>query len=175
SVSGELLAATDWALYHQAGQSWARLGWDQVGRVDWDEQRRVLTLTGLTPAVPTRTMLRLAKGWDLPAVAAERARWAKVVDQRVSLNGEAGGRGIARRGGSGGGGRGGGRAGGWSSSIRGSMPQTRGSGPGWRRPLPNCRQRPGPDTVQAPNPGLGGHGEIPPRQPVLFWQLGQAR
>src|SRR5215472_11735851 len=51
-TGGELLAATDWALYHQAGQSWARLGWDQVGRVDWDEQQRVLMLTGLVPAVP---------------------------------------------------------------------------------------------------------------------------
>jgi len=97
SAGGELVAATDWALYHQAGQSWARLGWDQVGRVAWDEQRRVLMLTGLTPAVPARTMLHLAKGWDLPAVAAERASWAKVVDQRISLNGEAGARVIARR------------------------------------------------------------------------------
>ena len=97
SAGGELVAATDWALYHQAGQAWARLGWDQVGRVDWDEQRRVLMLTGLTPAVPARTMLHLAKGWDLPAVAAERASWAKVVDQRISLNGEAGARVIARR------------------------------------------------------------------------------
>ena len=97
SAGCELVAATDWALYHQAGQSWARLGWDQVGRVAWDEQRRVLMLTGLTPAVPARTMLHLAKGWDLPAVAAERASWAKVVDQRISLNGEAGARVIARR------------------------------------------------------------------------------
>ena len=96
-AGGELLAATDWALYHQAGQSWARLGWDQVGRVDWDEQRRVLMLAGLTPAVPARTMLHLAKCWGLPAVAAERASWAKVVDQRISLNGEAGARVIARR------------------------------------------------------------------------------
>jgi len=68
-----------------------------VGRVDWDEQRRVLMLAGLTPAVPARTMLHLAKCWDLPAVAAERASWAKVVDQRISLNGEAGARVIARR------------------------------------------------------------------------------
>jgi len=97
SAGSELLVATDWALYHQAGQSWARLGWDQVGRVDWDEQRRVLMLAGLTPAVPARTMLHLAKCWDLPAVAAERASWAKVVDQRISLNGEAGARVIARR------------------------------------------------------------------------------
>jgi len=102
SAGGELVAATDWALYHQAGQSWARLGWDQVGRVAWDEQRRVLMLTGLTPAVPARTMLHLAKGWDLPAVAAERASWAKVVDQRISLNGEAGARVIAARVGPGG-------------------------------------------------------------------------
>jgi len=97
SAGSELLVATDWALYRQAGQSWARLGWDQVGRVDWDEQRRVLMLAGLTPAVPARTMLHLAKCWDLPAVAAERASWAKVVDQRISLNGEAGARVIARR------------------------------------------------------------------------------
>src|SRR5262249_30229456 len=54
-AGGELLAATDWALYQQAGQSWARLGWDQVGRVDWDEQRRVLVLTGLVPGAPART------------------------------------------------------------------------------------------------------------------------
>src|SRR5262249_39977947 len=92
------LAAADLALCRQAGQSWARLGWDQVGRVDWDEQRRVLMLTGLTPAVPARTMLHLAKGWDLPAVAAERASWAKVVDRRISLNGGGGARGGARRG-----------------------------------------------------------------------------
>jgi hypothetical protein len=96
-VGGGLLAATDWALYHQAGQSWARLGWDQVGRVYWDEQQRVLMLTGLVPGAPARTVLRLARDWDLPAVAAERASWAKLVDQRISLNGQAGARVIARR------------------------------------------------------------------------------
>ncbi len=96
-AGGGLLAATDWALYHQAGRSWARLGWDQVGRVDWDEQRRVLVLTGLVPEVPARTVLCLARDWGLPAVAAERASWAKLFDQRISLNGEAGARVIARR------------------------------------------------------------------------------
>jgi len=96
-VGGELIAATDAALYYQVGQSWARLGWDQVGRVDWDEQRKILMLPGLTPAVPARTALRLARFWDLPAVAAERASWAKLVDQRISLSGEAGARVIARR------------------------------------------------------------------------------
>ena len=96
-ADSELLAATDRALYHQAGQAWARLGWDQVGRVDWDDQQRILMLTGLVPAVPAHTVLYLARDWDLPAVAAERVSWAKVVDQRISLNGEAGARVIARR------------------------------------------------------------------------------
>ena len=93
----ELSVATDWALYHQAGRSWARLGWDQVGRADWDDQRHVLILTALTPAVPARTVLRLAKDWDLPAVAAERVSWTKLLDQRLSLNGQAGARLVARR------------------------------------------------------------------------------
>jgi hypothetical protein len=62
-TGAELLAATDSALYHQVGQAWARLGWEQVGRVGWDEQRHVLILTGLTPAVPARAVLRLAKDW----------------------------------------------------------------------------------------------------------------
>ncbi len=152
-AGGELLAATDWALYHQGGQSWARLGWDQVSRVEWDEQRRILMLTGLVPGVPARTVLRLARPWDLPAAAAERVSWAKVVDQRISLNGEAGARVIARR------------VSGWpqvrwwSSSIASSIPQTPRSGPGWRRHWPNCGQKPGPDTVRAPNPGMGGWGD----------------
>jgi hypothetical protein len=96
-ADGGLLAATDWALYRQAGQAWARLGWEQVGRADWDEQRHVLVLTGLTPTVAARTVLRLARDWGLPAVAAERVGWAKVVDQRISLNGGAGARVVARR------------------------------------------------------------------------------
>jgi hypothetical protein len=96
-AGGELLAATDRALYHQTGQSWARLGWEEVGRVDWDEQRRILMLTGLTPPVPARTVLRLTRDWGLPEVAAERAGFAKVFDQRVSLDGGAGARVVARR------------------------------------------------------------------------------
>ena len=96
-AGGELLAATGRALYYRAGRAWVRLGWDQVGRVDWDEQQHVLILSGLTPAVPARTVLHLARGWDLPAVAAERISWTSLVDQRISLNGQAGARVIARR------------------------------------------------------------------------------
>jgi hypothetical protein len=97
AAGGQLLAATESALYHQAGQAWARLGWEQVSRVGWDEQRHLMILTGLTPAVPARTVIRLAKDWGLPALAIERVSWATVVDQRVSLDGRAGARVIARR------------------------------------------------------------------------------
>ena len=156
SAGSELLVATDWALYHQAGQSWARLGWDQVGRVDWDEQRRVLMLAGLTPAVPARTMLHLAKCWDLPAVAAERASWAKVVDQRISLNGEAGARVIARR-------VPGGPQVRWlvvlDQGLDAADPRVRA---GLDAAIAELRAATGPDMVRAPNPGLGGRGEIRP-------------
>ena len=73
-----------------------RLGWEQVGRADWDEQRHVLILSGLTPAAPTRTVLHLARDWDLLAVAAERISWTSVIDQRISLNGQAGARVVVR-------------------------------------------------------------------------------
>ena len=96
-ADGELSVATDRALYHQASQAWVRLGWEQVGRADWDEQRHVLILSGLTPAAPARTVLHLARDWDLPAVAAERISWTSLVDQRISLNGQAGARVVARR------------------------------------------------------------------------------
>jgi len=89
--------ATDRALHHQDGRAWARLGWEQVDQVRWDEQRHTLTLTSLTPAAPAQTLLRLASSWDLPAVASERVTWARLVDQRVWLNGRAGARVVARR------------------------------------------------------------------------------
>src|SRR6266536_725012 len=96
-ADGELAVATDRALHHQDGRAWARLGWEQVDQVRWDEQRHTLTLTSLTPAAPAQTLLRLASSWDLPAVASERVTWARLVDQRVWLNGRAGARVVARR------------------------------------------------------------------------------
>jgi len=96
-VGGGLVVATDRALYHQGGPSWARLGWEQVDHVRWDGQRQALALTGLPPAVAAHTLLRLDCPWDLPAVASERVAWARLVDQRVGLNGRAGARVIARR------------------------------------------------------------------------------
>ena len=48
-------------------------------------------------AVAARIALRLARDWGLPAVAVERVSRSKVVDQRISLNAQAGARMIARR------------------------------------------------------------------------------
>ena len=93
----ELVVATDWALYHEAGGSWTRIGWEDVGKVGWDAQRRVLALGGLTTAAPAAAVLRLARDWDLPAVASERVAWTCVLDQRLSLNGSGGARVLARR------------------------------------------------------------------------------
>ena len=96
-ADGESLVATDRALYQQASQPWTRLGWEEIGRVDWDEPQRTLTLTTLTSPVPGGTQLCLARDWGLPAVAAERAGSAKLLDRRISLNG-AGARVVALRG-----------------------------------------------------------------------------
>jgi hypothetical protein len=68
-----------------------------VDQVRWDKQRHILAVTGLPPATAAHTLLRLARPWDLPAMTSERATWARLVDQRIWLNGHAGARVIARR------------------------------------------------------------------------------
>jgi hypothetical protein len=97
TVDGGLVVATDRALHHGHGRSWARLGWEQVDQARWDDQRLVLTLTCLTPAAAAPAVLRLARPWDLPEAAGERVTWARLADQRVLLNGRAGARITARR------------------------------------------------------------------------------
>jgi hypothetical protein len=117
-AGGELSAATGRALYHQASQAWVRLGWDQVGRADWDEQRHVLTLSGLTPAVPARTVLPLARDWTCPrwppSVSAGPA-WLTSGSHSTGRPGPAWSPGVslAECG-----------SGGWSSSTAGSIPGT---------------------------------------------------
>jgi hypothetical protein len=97
AAGGGLAVATDRALHHQDRRSWVRLGWEQVDQARWNDQRNVLALTSLTPAAAAHILLRLDCPWGLPAVASERVSWARLVDQRVWLNGRAGARIIARR------------------------------------------------------------------------------
>jgi hypothetical protein len=86
--------------------SWPR--WVQAWRDDHEQCAAARAeARAHAPVRPGERLLAVARGaggelavatdWDLPAVAAERVSWAKVVDQRISLNGETGARVIARR------------------------------------------------------------------------------
>ncbi len=81
------VAGTDRAVYHRdRGGGWLRLGWEQVGRVDWDEPRRTLLLTGLTPDVPRRALLPVRRGSALPALARERVGWSTLLAGPIRLD-----------------------------------------------------------------------------------------
>jgi uncharacterized heparinase superfamily protein len=86
--------ATKLAVYHQhpsGSGTWVRLGWEQVGRVDWDEPRG-LVLTGWTPDVAARTLLAVASGEPLLELARERVAWTMLLATHLPV----GGRGLAR-------------------------------------------------------------------------------
>jgi len=75
-VEGSLVVATRAAVYWQDGprprRAWSRLGWEDVGGVDWDEQRRVLTLAGVRPGGVWRKELALPSHTALVGFARER-------------------------------------------------------------------------------------------------------
>jgi hypothetical protein len=88
-ADGTPVVGTERALYHRdgpaAGEGWRRLGWEQVGRVDWDRGRRTLVLTGAVPEVPRRTVLRLGRSTVLVGLARERVGWTTLARVRVWL------------------------------------------------------------------------------------------
>jgi hypothetical protein len=88
-ADGTPVVATERALYHRDGPAvgggWRRLGWEQVGRVDWDRRRRTLVLTGAVPEVPRRTVLRLPGSTVLVGLARERVGWTTLARVRVRL------------------------------------------------------------------------------------------
>jgi hypothetical protein len=75
-VEGSLIVATTAAVYWQdgpgPGRAWSRLGWEDVGGVSWDEQRRVLTFTGVRPGGVWRKELALPAHTALVELARER-------------------------------------------------------------------------------------------------------
>jgi hypothetical protein len=88
-AGGAPVVATERALYHQhgsPGDGWRRIGWEQVGRVEWDAGQSALTLTGPLPAGPSRTVLRLSGSTALVDVARERARASTLTTARVRLD-----------------------------------------------------------------------------------------
>ena len=85
------LVASDRALYRSpepdgnADRSWARLGWEQIGNVAWNQARGTLILTGLLPPAPRRTEFRLSSS-RLPDLARERVTSTRLAAATVPLH-----------------------------------------------------------------------------------------
>ena len=103
--SGSWVAASERALYHSDGapsrvavpREWVRLGWEEIGKVTWDDRDSTLTLTGLLPTVARRTVLDLPSAYPLASLAKERVAWTAVVRTQVDLGKHGMARVIGRR------------------------------------------------------------------------------
>jgi hypothetical protein len=104
-LSGRWVAASERALYHCGGapsrvavpQEWVRLGWEEIGKVTWDDTESTLTLTGLLPTVPRQTVLHLPNAGPLASLAKERVSWTAVVRTEIELGEHGRARVIGRR------------------------------------------------------------------------------
>ena len=62
---------------------WTRVGWEAVDDAAWDAELQTVTVTGLLPTVPQRTVLRVARGDRLVEIARDRIAATRVVDTVV--------------------------------------------------------------------------------------------
>jgi hypothetical protein len=107
AYGGRWMAGTDRALYHSRRElsrapttaEWVRLGWEEIAGVAWDAG--VVTVTGLLPTVPPRTVVPLsvrpALGETLAGLARERISSTEVVRTRLDLGQHGAVRVIGRR------------------------------------------------------------------------------
>ncbi|MQA03364.1 MAG: hypothetical protein GEV07_11780 [Streptosporangiales bacterium] len=83
------VVATDAALHRLTGPDgaagWSRWGWEQVARVDWDDRHGALTVVGLLPWLPRRTVLRFTDRVPLVDLAVERVAWTRQLATRLIL------------------------------------------------------------------------------------------
>lgn len=90
-LHGRPVLATTSALYHRSAHAgdetsnWTRLGWEQIGRVSWDNG--TLSLSGLFPTAPRRTDLDVAEDDSLIAFVRERVASTSLIRTRVRLDG----------------------------------------------------------------------------------------
>lgn len=102
---GRWVAASDRALYHHGGVSktsrrsreWVRVGWEEMGKLYWDDRAGTLMFTEMVPTVPRETVLQLPTGANLGALAIERLAWTEVVRTEIQLGEHGSARVIARR------------------------------------------------------------------------------
>ncbi|MEH1126444.1 hypothetical protein [Micromonospora sp. CPCC 206061] len=80
TADGAKVVATDRALYHRD----ARLGWERIARVTWEDGHG-LVLTGWSPDTPPRTVLAVPSAVPLLALARERIAWTALAVTRVEL------------------------------------------------------------------------------------------
>lgn len=98
SRQGQFLAATDRALYRQAGPGmvggvplrWSRTGWEQMDRSSWNDRDGTLVLTGADSHGLPRTVISMPAGSTLGRFAGERVAWATVMSATVRLDGDHG-------------------------------------------------------------------------------------
>ncbi len=102
---GRWVAASDRALYHHGGVTaasrrsteWVRVGWEEMGKLYWNDREGTLTFTGMVPTVARMTVLQLPAGANLGALARERLAWTEVVRTEIQLGEHGRARVIARR------------------------------------------------------------------------------
>lgn len=85
-VTEASVVATDAALHRlTAAEQWSRWAWEQVAQVRWDDQAHTLTVAGMLPWAPSRTVLAFDRRVPLADLALERVAWTRQLDTRVAL------------------------------------------------------------------------------------------
>jgi hypothetical protein len=85
---GGWAVATERALYWRPpGGAWARLGWEQITRIDQDRAARPLVVTGLADGAPRRGCMPVDGGRKLLAFAQERVAATRLIVTRIRVDG----------------------------------------------------------------------------------------
>lgn len=83
------LVVTDRGIYprRHGEKGWSQLGWEQIARVSWDGADGSLVVSGLTDAVPARTVVPLRAPGTVPELASERIAHARLGRWQVPADG----------------------------------------------------------------------------------------
>lgn len=97
NLDGGLVVATERALRHQTTGGWSRLGWEQVARITWDDDRRTLAVTDAASGRAAEIGLHAADGSRMADLARERVGSTVLLTRLVPLTGHSPVRVTARR------------------------------------------------------------------------------